>query len=98
MGKNKNIYKNDTEDLQKEIKELKSINRHLERELKKYEQGKSPESKGSKKRDKIIQEDFDEIDKCTNCGKGRITKTPIGPRTIIGCSNNCGYRSVLKTI
>lgn len=82
--------------MQQEIKELKSINRHLSRELKK--QGRAPESKGSKKRQEaLIQEEFDEKDKCPQCGKGRITKTNLGVRIIEGCSNGCGYRLVIKS-
>lgn len=96
MGRNKKQPSSDIEILQEEIKNLKSINRHLERELKK--QNKAPESKGSKKRqDALMQEELDErIPKCPQCGKGNITTTNLGPRVIKGCNLGCGFREVTK--
>lgn len=84
------------EQLHQEIKNLKSINRHLERELKKSHQ---PKGKSKAHQDKLIQEEFDEKDKeniCQRCQKGRVTKTSLGPRIITSCSNNCGFREIVK--
>lgn len=101
MGKLKKNVKDTSrsaliDSLQEEIKHLKSINRHLERELKK--QGKPPVSNGSKKRqDALIEEELeDRTEKCIQCGKGSITETILGPRIIKSCTVGCGYREVMK--
>jgi len=95
MGRSKK-QTTDTENLQKQVKELKSINRHLERELKKSKQSKA---KSKEHQDALIEEEYKEKNKletCPQCEKGNISETALGVRTIISCSNGCGYRQVIK--
>jgi predicted RNase H-like nuclease (RuvC/YqgF family) len=97
MSRTKKADTEEIELLRREIKDLNSTIRHLEREIKK--QGNKPDSKGAKKRqDAIIQEDWDQKNKCPQCCKGDLIKSDLGVRMITSCSIGCGYREVTRKV
>jgi hypothetical protein len=96
MGKAKKEKPSQAEkQLKDEVKKQKEIVRHLEREIKK---SKQPKGKPKEYQDSLIEEDYDDKTLCPQCGKGTITTTDLGVRTIIGCSNGCGHRQVIKNV
>lgn len=81
--------------LEKEIRELKSINRSLLKQLKKL-------SKGINKNlyEEALEEVIDEPKKdkpknfCEHCGKGRLNEIDIAGRKFFRCNNEaCGWKS-----
>ena len=77
--------------LEREIKELKSLNRSLQRQLKTRERKYKPEQD----QDEIIKEDYEMKTKCQKCGKGKKQLVDLGPRQLITCTV-CDYRETLK--
>lgn len=77
--------------LEKELKELKSINRSLMRQLKKHNREYKPEQE-----EEEIQTQYKDTNKCDQCGKGEKLITKLGPRTLITCSL-CDFRKAKKT-
>lgn len=78
--------------LEKEVKELKSINRSLMRQLKKQNREYQPEQD----KEEIIAEDYKKQNNCEQCGKGDKITTKLGPRVLITCSL-CDFRKAKKT-
>lgn len=78
--------------LEKEVKELKSINRSLMRQLKKQNREYQPEQEA----EEIVAEDYKKHDNCEQCGKGQKLITKLGPRVMITCSL-CDFRKTKKT-
>ena len=81
----------EVEQLQKEIKELRLINRSLEKEIKKSNKTYRPEYSS----EDLVQEEFDKKHKCEQCGKGDLIVAELGPRRLIRCSI-CDYKIVKK--
>lgn len=77
--------------LEREIKELKSLNRSLQRQLKNHDRKYKPEQD----QDEIIKEEYDMKTKCRMCGKGKKQIVDLGPRQLITCTV-CDYRETLK--
>jgi len=71
-----------------QIRELKSINRRLERQLKEVLKHQSTKSKNDCKK-----ESKENI--CQNCGKGILESVDLGIRIITSCPL-CGYRESIK--
>lgn len=80
--------------LEKENRELKAQVRALTKRLKKVSKGKTRNTKEK-------YEEFEEIPEtkpdCTECGKGYLVYTTIGPRRQLGC-NLCDYRGKFEKI
>jgi hypothetical protein len=92
MGRSKKQL-NDVEILEKENKELKSINKSLKRQMKQENKKYRPEF--SKKQ--LEEEDYKERENiCPECGKGRIIETELGPKILVHCTL-CKYRKGLKS-
>jgi ribosomal protein S27E len=77
--------------LEKEIKDLKSINRSLQRQVKTRLRKYKPESN----QEDIIKEEYDSKIKCNKCGKGNKQLVDLGPRQLITCTV-CDYKETLK--
>jgi FtsZ-binding cell division protein ZapB len=90
MSRKKNSI-DEVEQLQIEVRKLKSENRHLQKELKKNNKKYKPQH------DKIdlIEEEHNDKHICNECGKGRIITTELGPRKLVTCTV-CEYRKTLK--
>jgi ribosomal protein L37AE/L43A len=91
MGRNKKVDREESyiEQLEKEIRELKSINRSLMRRLKKVDR------EFRKKGDEVLNNDPEPmvIPKiCPECGKGHLKIVSIGIRVCDKC-DVCGYAS-----
>lgn len=100
MGKKRQVEDESLtiERLEKEIKELKSVNKSLLRQLKKESRKYKPEfEEDDNSSSAVVKED--ETNKlrkiCTECGRGKIIETPLGSRTLIGCTI-CSYRKTVK--
>ena len=77
--------------LEREIKDLKSINRSLQRQIKTRLRKYTPELN----QEDIIKEEYDHKIKCSNCGKGNKQLVDLGPRKLITCTV-CDYKETLK--
>jgi predicted nucleic acid-binding Zn ribbon protein len=94
MGKRKQQREklDELEQLQKEVKELRSINRSLEKEIKKSNKQYKPEFDS----EVLLKEEVeDKRSKCPQCGKGHLISTELGPRKLVRCEL-CDYRLVNK--
>lgn len=92
MGKkNRDEY---LESLEKEIKELKSVNRQLVRRLKKLDkQFKSIEQLTSGEREEADQEiEKERVQRCPACHEGRMREVTFMNRKLRKCSS-CEYRT-----
>ena len=91
MGKHKD--EDIVEKLEKEIKELKSINRGLQKQLKKEQKKYKPEHTD----EELFKEEIAKTKKvkCAECGRGEVQETKLGPRILIACTV-CSYRKSLK--
>lgn len=78
--------------LEKEVKELKSINRSLMRQLKKSNREHIPEQT----KEEILTEEYEQKHNCEQCGKGQKIITKLGPRVLVTCSL-CDFRKAKKT-
>ena len=83
------------EQLQKEIRELKSINRSLMKRLKKVdrEYHKALEEEESP-RPKVKKEEFS----CTNCGKGHLVDNKSIPGRVFKSCTSCDYRGKIEKL
>jgi len=77
--------------LEKEIKELKSLNRSLQRQLKTRQRKYKPDHN----QEVIIKEDYDNKTKCPKCGKGNKQIVELGPRQLVTCTV-CDYKETIK--
>jgi len=93
MGRKKSTETDNTEKLEKEIKELKSQVRSLQRQLKQKPHIVTDEEES--KKDTLIKEEYNSKNKCIVCGKGELKISKLGPRTLATCSI-CDYRKVIK--
>ncbi len=88
MTRQRNNEDNAIEELEQEIKRLKSIIRHLEKEIKK--------SNKKYRAPKIVEEEeqpYDEVKSCPLCIRGQLRQVVLGElRTFMTCSD-CNYRS-----
>lgn len=93
MGRRRRNPDSDVERLEEEVRELKSLNRTLMRQLKKVNRGYR----------KIREEDLEEEevkevkrskDPCPTC-REEVQTIQVGPRTIKAC-RSCSWRGVLK--
>lgn len=92
MGRSKKQL-NDVELLEKENKELKSINKSLKRQMKAENKKYRPEF--DKKQ--LEAEDYEAKENlCPECGRGRIVETELGPKVLVHCTI-CKYRKGLKS-
>jgi hypothetical protein len=81
------------EQLEQEIKLLKSENRQLKKELKRSNKRYKPEHD---QEDLLVEEHSPKKEHCTECGKGEIIITDLGVRKLIHCTV-CKYRKAIKT-
>ena len=85
------------EQLQKEIRELKSINRSLLKRLKKvdreYHKALEEEEEESP-RPKVKKEEFS----CTNCGKGHLVDNKSIPGRVFKSCTSCDYRGKIEKL
>lgn len=92
MSRKKNDL-DEVEQLELEVRKLKSENRHLQKELKKNNKKYKPQHD----KEQLIEEDHDQkTPSCTECGKGKIVTTDLGPRKLIHC-NVCTFRKTVKS-
>lgn len=77
--------------LEREIKDLKSLNRSLQRQLKTRGRKYKPEQSS----EEIIKEEFNDKNKCQKCGKGERQIIELGPRQLITCTI-CDYKETVK--
>jgi hypothetical protein len=90
MGRKKSDDEDVVHKLEKEIRELKSLNRSLQKRLKKLNKGYKAEEFDFEEKEK---EDHrkDDSNKCPDCLKGHVVIIELGPRKQQGC-NTCGWR------
>lgn len=81
----------ETSNLEKEIKELKSLNRSLQRQLKTRKRKYVPEEN----QEEIIKQEYEDKTKCSKCGKGNKQIVELGPRQLITCTV-CDYKQTVK--
>jgi FtsZ-binding cell division protein ZapB len=82
----------EVEQLQLEVRKLKSENRHLQKELKKNNKKYKPQHN----KNDLLEEDHSPKKMiCDECGKGEIVVTELGPRKLIHCTV-CQFRKTLK--
>lgn len=93
MSRSKKRNIDELEQLKAENRELKSIVKSLQRQLKKVEK----EFRAEFNQEDLIKEDLHtHIPRCKGCGKGKIKETALGElRTIISCTV-CDYKLVKK--
>lgn len=84
MGRKKND--SEAERLEKENKELKSIVRSLERQIKKLH------SEYKYEKEETTEVEFDDRETCTNCGKGSLETVELAGRIFKRCGT-CDFRS-----
>lgn len=95
MSRNKQRKTDTIETLREENKELRTLVKSLQRELKAL--NKDANIKPEFNRDDLIKEEMEsKVKKCSNCGKGKIITTDLGIRKLVHCSI-CTYRETLKT-
>ena len=85
-----------TDKLEKEIRELKAINRSLMRQLKKISKGINKEAYDNALEELELSNEKKETkpqrNKCSECGKGTIVEVNIVGRIFHRC-DTCGYKS-----
>lgn len=93
MSRSKKRSTDELEELRTENRELKSVVKSLQRQLRKLEKDFKPEYE----QEDLIKEDLHtHVPKCKNCGKGKIKETQLGAfRTIITCTI-CDHKVVKK--
>lgn len=91
MARKKNDL-DEVDQLQLEVRKLKSENRHLQKELKKNNKKYKPQHD---KNDLIEEEHSSKVQACNECGKGKIVVTELGPRKLVSCTV-CEYRKTIK--
>ena len=97
MGKKRN-EETYIEKLEKEVRELKSLNRTLIKRLRKVDKGYNKAIEDEKeKQDQELEKEFNvkKEEKCPECGKGRLVEIAFGPRVIRKCTL-CTYRKTQK--
>lgn len=82
----------EVEQLELEVRKLKSENRHLQKELKKNNKKYKPQHD---KEDLIEEEHKEKNPPCSECGKGNIKTTDLGIRKLISCTV-CTFRKTLR--
>jgi predicted nuclease with TOPRIM domain len=92
MSRKKRNGDDEVEKLEHEVRKLKSENRHLHKELKRSSKKYKPEHR---KEDLLEQDHAPKAHICTECGKGEIVTTDLGPRKLVRCTI-CEYRKTLK--
>jgi DNA-directed RNA polymerase subunit RPC12/RpoP len=87
------------EQLRKEIRELKSINRALTRQLKKLSKGQHRlVDLEDELKEALLEQEVEtktEKNSCKDCGSGRLEDVDLGVRNIQVC-RDCGWRSITK--
>lgn len=86
------------ERLEKEIRELKSINRALMKRLKKLDRDFRKIEDLEEELVSIYQNEDHAPKKnvCPECSKGKVEEVNLGARVMRKCENNCGYREFKK--
>jgi len=92
MSRKKRNGDDEVEKLEHEVRKLKSENRHLHKELKRSNKKYKQEHR---KEDLLEQDHAPKAHICTECGKGEIVTTDLGPRKLVRCTI-CEYRKTLK--
>ena len=86
------------EKLEKDIRELKLINRSLLKRLKKLDRDfHKLEDLEKELEEQLVKEDHNKKrnDLCSQCGKGKVTEIPLGPKKLRKC-NNCDWKQTQK--
>lgn len=85
--------------LEKEIRELKSINRSLMKRLKKLDRNFKKVEDLEEELIEIYknEEHKPKVQKCPECAKGTIIETNLGVRILKKCSESCGWRQTVKS-
>lgn len=91
MGRSKK-QQSDLERLEAELKELKSFNKSLKRQVKISNRPQVVEVDDSE----LEQQFTKKVDVCPKCQKGEIKVTDLGIKSLEACSNGCGYRKTIK--
>jgi predicted nucleic acid-binding Zn-ribbon protein len=80
------------EQLEQEVRKLKSENRHLHKELKRSNKKYKPHHD----KEELLEEEHREKNPlCEQCGKGNIKSTDLGVRKLVSCTV-CTFRKTLK--
>lgn len=95
MGKRKYPKEDPVEKLEKEVRELKSINRSLMKRIKKLNRGYRKEREEPKK--EIEEKKPEPVAICPECGKGEVISHEILNRTWEECNSAaCSWRTETK--
>lgn len=90
----KNNHKSELELLREENRTLKSIIRHLKKDI----SGLSKDHKRLEDLEEIVQDEivpFEQDTKCPECLRGNISIVSMGPRSMEVC-NQCYHRRVIR--
>lgn len=82
--------------LEKQVRELKSINRSLMKQLKKLNKSKHEFEELSLLLEEVSEDEFESA-KCSNCGKGNLVVTVLAGRQFERC-DTCDFRSRAKKV